>query len=192
MTNYTNRQKQIIQASLDIIANTGNRSLTIKNIAKKIGISEPAIYRHFESKLDIHLGIIKTIKDGRGADLSEIESSNIKTIDKIHKALITRANRFTNNPSLAAVIFSEEIFDDKSQLSDAVVEIMDESQNRMEKIIKDGQEKGEIIDIVDAEDLTLFIIGAFRLLVTRWHMGNNNFDLEKKTEKLISTFEKLI
>ena len=192
MTDYTDRQKQIIQASLDIIANTGNRSLTIKNIAKKIGISEPAIYRHFESKLDILLGIIATIKVGRGADLSEIEKSKIKTNDKIRKALLARANRFTKNPSLAAVIFSEEIFDDKSQLSEAVIEIMEESKNTMVKIISEGQEKGEIIDIVDAEDLTLFIIGAFRLLVTRWHMGKNNFDLEKQTERLINAFEKLI
>lgn len=192
MKQFTARQKQIIQASLDIIATSGNKNLTIKNISKKIGISEPAIYRHFNSKMDILLGIIHSIKDNRGVDYSELDIENLSYINKIRKALAVRAYRFTKNPSLAAVIFSEEIFDDKSQLSEAVAEVMDDSLQRMVNIISQGQNNGEIIDIIDAEDIGLLIIGSFRLLVTKWHMSKYNFDLVKSTEKLMNAIEKLI
>jgi len=49
----TDRQIEIINKSIDIIATKGIQGLTIKNLSKEIGISEPAIYRHFESKTDI-------------------------------------------------------------------------------------------------------------------------------------------
>ena len=192
MTNFTDRQKQIIQASLDLIANSGIHGLTIKNISKKVGISEPAIYRHFESKFDILLGIVSTIKESTGVDLTGITDETQTTINKIRKAFSVRAQRFTNNPSLAAVIFSEEIFDDNSQLSDAIRTTMEESQNKMIKIIQQGQSKGEIVEFIDAEELALMIIGSFRLLVTKWHMNKNSFNLEERTEKLINAFEKLI
>ncbi|MBL6964026.1 MAG: helix-turn-helix transcriptional regulator, partial [Candidatus Marinimicrobia bacterium] len=56
MNEYTERQDQIIQESIQLIAEKGIQGLTIKNISKAIGITEPAIYRHFDSKNDIILG----------------------------------------------------------------------------------------------------------------------------------------
>ena len=55
MTAYTDRQNQIIQESIQLIAQKGIQGLTIKNISKAIGFSEPAIYRHFENKNDIYV-----------------------------------------------------------------------------------------------------------------------------------------
>ena len=44
------RQLQIIEESIKLIDNKGIQGFTIKNLSKEIGISEPGIYRHFESK----------------------------------------------------------------------------------------------------------------------------------------------
>ena len=42
-----------MESALGLIAEKGIQGLTIKNLSKKIGISEPAIYRHFDSKSSI-------------------------------------------------------------------------------------------------------------------------------------------
>ena len=57
-TNFTARQLQIIQESITLIAEKGIQGLTMKNLASAIGVSEPALYRHFKSKNDILSGII--------------------------------------------------------------------------------------------------------------------------------------
>ncbi|MCK5088225.1 MAG: helix-turn-helix transcriptional regulator, partial [Melioribacteraceae bacterium] len=46
----TKRQAEIIDESIKLIADKGIQGLTIKNLSKAIGVSEPAIYRHFENK----------------------------------------------------------------------------------------------------------------------------------------------
>ncbi|MCD4664213.1 MAG: TetR/AcrR family transcriptional regulator, partial [Bacteroidales bacterium] len=43
----SDRQQQIIEESIKIIDEKGIQGLTIKNLSKAIGISEPGIYRHF-------------------------------------------------------------------------------------------------------------------------------------------------
>ena len=192
MANFTNRQEQIIQASLDLIANSGIHGLTIKNISKEVGISEPAIYRHFESKTDILLGIISKIRKSTGVSLDSSMRETQNTTHIIQNVFMTRAKRFTNNPSMAAVIFSEEIFEDNSQLSDAIRKTMNESQSEMGKLIQQGQSKSEIANFIEADELALIIIGSFRLLVTKWHMSKNSFDLEKKTKSLFDALGKLI
>ena len=192
MTNYTDRQKQIIQVSLDLIANSGIHGLTIKNISKKVGITEPAIYRHFDCKSDILMGVISKVKESSGVDLFTLENKTLTTKKLILKAFTTRAQRFTKNPSIAAVIFSEAIFENDSVLSGAISSIMEESHVKMVKIIKSGQGKGEIVDSIKADQLALMIIGTFRLLVTKWHMSKNSFDLNMRTESMGNAFEKLI
>ncbi len=192
MTNFTNRQKQIIQVSLDLIANSGIHSLTMKNISKKVGVTEPAIYRHFDSKSDILMGVISKVKEISGVDLFSLDVKALTTKELIIKVFTTRAYRFTNNPSIAAVIFSEAIFENDSVLSGAITSMMEESYNKMVKIIKRGQSNGEIVDSIKADQLALMIIGAFRLLVTKWHMSKNSFDLNMRTKSMVNAFEQLI
>ena len=192
MANFTKRQKQIIQASLDLIASSGIHGLTIKNISKEVGISEPAIYRHFESKTDILLGIISKIKDHSAVHSFVTINETQTTFDIIRSAFLNRAKRFVKNPSIAAVIFSESIFENDSKLVEAIGSIMEKSQTKIINIIVKGQKLGEITDNVEAEQLALLIIGAFRLLVTKWHMSKNSFDLEVQTEILFDALEKLI
>ena len=192
MKNFTDRQEQIIQTSLDLIANSGIHGLTIKNISKDVGISEPAIYRHFESKTDILLGIISKIKENSAVNAFITTDEAQTTVDIIRKAFIGRAKRFTKNPSIAAVIFSESIFENDSKLAEAIGSIMEKSQIKIVNIIKKGQKLGEITDRIEAEQLALMIIGAFRLLVTKWHMSKNSFDLKAQTKKLFNGLERLI
>ncbi len=58
----TDRQQEIINVSLELIAESGIQGLTIKNLAKKIGFSESAIYRHYENKIQILLAILDFFK----------------------------------------------------------------------------------------------------------------------------------
>src|SRR5512138_3726344 len=50
---FTERQKQIMDASLKLIAEEGIVAFTTKKLANAVNISEPALYRHFENKEDI-------------------------------------------------------------------------------------------------------------------------------------------
>ncbi|MEA1972657.1 MAG: TetR/AcrR family transcriptional regulator, partial [Candidatus Cloacimonadota bacterium] len=52
------RQQQIVVTAIKLIANKGIQNLTTKNIANEIGISEPALYRHFDNKLEILKAVI--------------------------------------------------------------------------------------------------------------------------------------
>ena len=59
----TERQQQIVNISIDLIAGQGIQNLTIKNISKEVGFSEPAIYRHFDSKYDIIMAMLDSFQD---------------------------------------------------------------------------------------------------------------------------------
>lgn len=188
MNEYTERQNQIIQESIQLIAEKGIQGLTIKNISKAIGITEPAIYRHFESKNDIILGIISTMKSSTDAELSNINENN-PTIDKIKKMIQGHTNRFIKNPSLTAIIFSEEIFNNNSILAKPIRLMMKLNQNKLISMIEKGQASGEIRVDIKAEQISLMVIGSFRFLVSKWHIMNFDFDLNKDVDEMLNAIE---
>ncbi len=191
MNEYTERQNQIIQESIQLIAEKGIQGLTIKNISKAIGITEPAIYRHFESKNDIILGIISTMKSSTDAELSNIDENN-PTIDKIKKMIQGHTNRFIKNPSLTAIIFSEEIFNNNSILAKPIRLMMKLNQNKLISMIEKGQAAGDVRVDIKAEQISLMVIGSFRFLVSKWHIMNFDFDLKKDVDEMLNAIEMVL
>ncbi len=49
------RRRQILQATLSIMKERGLEGTTTRRIAERVGITEPALYRHFRSKKEIIL-----------------------------------------------------------------------------------------------------------------------------------------
>jgi AcrR family transcriptional regulator len=191
LNDYTDRQNQIIQESIQLIAQKGIQGLTIKNISKAIGISEPAIYRHFENKNDIILGIISVLKDTTGEELNA-ETGNNNTIGLIKKMMQGHTDRFINNPSLTAIVFSEEIFNNNSLLAKPIRTMMKMNQNKLVTIIEKGQARGDIRGDINATQISLMVIGSFRFLVSKWHLMNFDFNLKVEVDELLNSLEKVL
>jgi TetR/AcrR family transcriptional regulator len=60
---YSDRQTQIIETSITIIAEQGMKDLTMARIAKRLGITDAALYRHFAGKRDILFGMVDYLEN---------------------------------------------------------------------------------------------------------------------------------
>jgi len=188
----TERQIEIIDKSIDIIANKGIQGLTIKNLSKEIGISEPAIYRHFESKTEILLAILANFEEMSSFMNEAIKDIDDTAIGKIEFLFTKIIEIFTEEPSHISVVFSEEIFKNEAILKEKIVEIMDLKEKAVEDIIKEGQEKGEIRTDIDNRILALIVIGALRFRVKQWDLRNQHKNLQKEGNELINGLKNIL
>ena len=185
---YTKRQIQIIHAAVELIAAGGMSALTMNQIASKINVTEPALYRHFKSKKEILLGVIKLLRHSR-----QISATNEKSgWDLVESSMQNRIASFIEMPGLAAIIFSEEIFSGDNDLSLQIKAMMKETQERFIRVMQLAQQEGTIRPDLEAEQIALMVIGSFRFLVTQWHLFENNFDLDKRASALFTDLRKLL
>jgi len=189
---FTKRQLEIINSSIELIAQEGIQNLTIKNLSAKVGVTEGAIYRHFDSKRDILLGILETFKDNTNTLLEKIrqqESSPMKQLELLFKE---RFKQFSAKPALATIIFAEEIFQNDRRLSEAIIAIMKTSQKIIQEIIEQAQAKKEVRNDISNEQLSLILLGSMRFMVAKWHLSDFGFDLEEKGKVLWDSIKKMI
>lgn len=188
----TKRQIQIVESSIELIASKGIQGFTIKNLSKAIGISEPAIYRHFENKTEILISILNNFKGMAEMMSLIVENNNHTAIEKIEILFSKMLEIFNNQPAYISVIFSEEIFKNEETLKNKIVEILNLHQENIENIVEIGQLNKDIRRDIDKSSLALIFMGALRLLVKRWELNNQNFNLKQEGEKLINSFKLMI
>ena len=91
----TEKQEKILHSALELFAKEGYRATSTSKVAKKAGVSEGLIFRHFENK-DGLLQAIMCQAEGRVKDLfSEIifETEPKKTINKLFDLMLTAFNK---------------------------------------------------------------------------------------------------
>ena len=186
----TERQKQIIDEAIRIIYERGYSSLSVRNLAKRVGISEPAIYRHFESKEDIILGILD-----RMLDFGKMLERNIKNIkderEKIRRLIFLQVDYLEKNPHMASIIFSEDIFQPDKRVDDKLQEIFENRHKLLNEIVSEAEKKGININI-EIDDLSSIIFGYLHLVVFKWRRSNFKFSLSEKAERLVQIIDKII
>ncbi|HAE87372.1 TPA: TetR/AcrR family transcriptional regulator [Candidatus Marinimicrobia bacterium] len=188
----TDRQKEIINVSLELLTDYGIQGLTIKNLSKKIGISEPAIYRHFDNKVEILSALLDFFRQNNECFFEKEVGESIPAPDKIENILMNHFRVFTENPSLVTVIFAEELFRNEAALSDKVISIMEYNSSVIQTILDEGQAAGTIRMDIPAEHLTLIVLGTLRLFVKKWQLTGASFSLMDEGLKLTTSLKNLL
>lgn len=189
MNELTDRQKEIIEKAINIIANDGIQNLTIKNLSKAVGVTEAALYRHYENKQSILMTIIDHFEEFSKTGTDKVPDSPIAAIEYF---LMSRYDRFISNAELSKVMFSEALFLNDKDISERMRLLIHGHRKELETIIENGKKKDLIRNDIDTKSLFRMIIGSMRLLVTQWCYNDYSFDLKKEGEILWNNIEKMI
>ncbi|HKK80741.1 MAG TPA: TetR/AcrR family transcriptional regulator [Prolixibacteraceae bacterium] len=187
----TARQIEIVEAALNLIDENGIQGLTIKNLSKRIGISEPAIYRHYENKIEILVAVLDSFSRFMGEIRTVVGKQN-RSLSQIEAMFTAFFTAFNDKPSLVAVIFSEELFRNETRLSDKTSEIINTNIDFLSDIIRNGAHQGDIRTDIPAEHLALMVMGTLRLYVKNWQLTGAGFNLKAEGERLIRSVISLI
>lgn len=190
---FTERQIEIIEAAALRIDKHGIQNLTIKNLSADIGLSEPALYRHFKSKNDILLNLLDYFTAEMKERLDSISiKSDISASDKLTAIFNSQFKAFTKKPAVISVIFSDGIFHFNKGLSDKVTGIMNLMRGYVNDNIGEGQKNGEYSDFINSATLSTMIIGAVRLTVLQWKLSGHKSNLTENGNSILSPFLSMI
>ncbi len=192
MKELSSRQKQIIEISIDIISRKGIQELTMKNLSRELGISEPGIYRHFESKQKILIAVLESFKHQNRLIDNNLPGENENAFQHLKRSITVIMERLNKHPAMSAVIFSEEIFQNENALSEMVKNIMNTTMGFFINIIGKGQRDESIRDDIDKEDLSIIVMGSVRHIVTVWRLSGFSIDLLASGKRLVASLDLML
>ncbi|MDD4029764.1 MAG: TetR/AcrR family transcriptional regulator [Caldisericia bacterium] len=185
------RKKQIRTAAIDLIAEKGIQNVTMKNLSRLIGISEPAIYRYYNSKYDILYGILDSFEEYSIGKIKAIQKQMNHPLQQMEAFFMNRCQLCQGAPNVAKVVFSEEYFQHDERLAEKMSSIMHQHGTFFYSAIQNCQKQGIFRSDIDAKIVFQIIIGPLRLLIKQWGLEQHRFSLLEAARKLWESEMKL-
>ncbi|HPA73069.1 MAG TPA: TetR/AcrR family transcriptional regulator [Spirochaetota bacterium] len=192
MKTVSRRQKEIMEAALDIMSAHGIQRLTVKNLARALKVTEPALYRHFKSKQDMLLSILSWYGEFFAGIVKKAGNTGPGAIDGIGALYGEMFRAFVERPALSMVLFSEDIFRYDARLSREVAGIIDMTHDAIGGMLREGIRRGEIRKDVPSRQMSWMVMGTMRLVVTKWRISGYALDLAGEGRKAFSFMKKVL
>lgn len=184
------RKEEVFEAALEIIYKKGKEDLTIRRIAEEVDISEAAIYRHFENKKDIIIQLAEKIFTQNRLG---IEGKDFRKPRQLLESLIKSIfSSLEENPYSTAFLFHEELFREYPEIQKMFQKHREKKIQRIEKLVKNAQEAGKIVDDVDPEIFARIFTGSIRMSVLEWRNKDFSYSLEEEAENLTTELSKIL
>jgi AcrR family transcriptional regulator len=192
MIELSKRQMQIVTAAIKVIAEMGYEKLTTKNLAREVGVTDAALYKHFDSKKELIRMILCYFEQVSCSIIEKLCNSDLSGLDRIRGFVMNRYEIFCEEPDLAMVMFSEELFRNEPSFEENLLSIMHIHRDVVLGFIIKGQQEHEIHPDLNPMNTFRMVVGSMRLLVSQWNMSRHAFDLKAEGKALIEEIIKLI
>lgn len=180
------RQQQIKKAVLEIIAEEGLHNLSTRKLAKKIGFTEGAIFRHFETKRDIIKGIIDDVSRDLIGTLRNIVIGPAKSEEKLFNYLCENVKYLKENRGITILLFSEATHLGDQELKEKLNQILLKQKRFIIKMVKEGMAEGVWDKKIKAEDIATLYMGIPITYNIEFVLNKNRVNIDKFCKRMFN------
>lgn len=178
------RRAEIVSAALALAAHIGPQKVTAEAIALRIGLTQPAIFRHFHSKDDIWQAVIQWLEDELrqrwSQAMAEAEAGlRIEAVIAAHFAFVARI------PAMPLVLLSPELRRDHATIGRGADRLIAAFHATVMEAVRSGQQAGAIATQVAPADAAHLLVALVQGTALRWAIGASKFDLMSEGTNLV-------
>ena len=134
------RREQILQALAQMLQHPGQK-ITTAALAKEVGVSEAALYRHFPSKARMFEGLIGFIEEtvfSRVTTITKVESDSIKQCEQVLTLLLAFVER---NPGMARILTGDALAGESDRLRQRINQFFERLETQIKQILREAEVK---------------------------------------------------
>jgi TetR/AcrR family transcriptional regulator len=133
------RRQQILEALAQMLeANPGNR-ITTAGLARQVGVSEAALYRHFPSKSKMFEGLIEFIEDTLFSRINIILNEERTALLRCEKMLLLLLAFAERNPGITRILTGDALAGETERLHTRVAQLYDRFETQLKQVIREAE-----------------------------------------------------
>ncbi len=133
------RKDQILQTLASMLENSPGERITTAALAKEVGVSEAALYRHFPSKARMFESLIGFIEDTLFQRISRILQEEQRAAVKVHNILLLLLTFADRNPGLTRLLTSEALTGETERLRERITQFFSRLEAQIKQILREAQ-----------------------------------------------------
>ncbi len=133
------RRQQILEALARILEAAPGARITTAALAKEVGVSEAALYRHFPSKSKMFEGLIEFIEESLFSSINQINQDGSPALAQCKKILTFLLAFAEHNPGITRILTGDALTGETARLRVRVAQLFERLETQIKQILREAE-----------------------------------------------------
>ena len=156
----TNRKQEILQALAQMLEATPGGKITTASLAKEVGVSEAALYRHFPSKAKMIEGLIEFAEETLFSRIGTILSDHEDAETRCHNIIFLLLTFVERNPGFARLFVGDALQGETERLRTRICQLLDRVETQIRQCLRDERALQQFGDVGISAKANLLLASA--------------------------------
>jgi TetR/AcrR family transcriptional regulator len=160
-TTAPTRKQQILISLAEMLESSPGTRITTARLAKHVGVSEAALYRHFPSKAKMFEALIEFIEDSIFSRVSLILADEQNTQPRCYQLLTLFLTFCERNPGITRILTGDPLSGESERLRYRVAQFFDRFEMQLRQVLREATIRNHqetLLDINIAANLMQVVV----------------------------------
>ncbi|MBA4213447.1 MAG: TetR family transcriptional regulator [Polaromonas sp.] len=159
------RQAELMAAALALAAHRSPATVTTTELAQAVGITQGAVFRHFESKEAIWLAVMDQVSETLLARLREAAAAHAQPLPALQAVFMAHVDFVVEHPGVPRLIFQELQQPQDTALKARVRRLMHEYRLLLTRLLQQAQDLQALQPGTNLQAAAVLFMGSVQGLV---------------------------
>lgn len=133
------RREQILTALAKMLEDTPGERITTSALAKSVGVSEAALYRHFPSKTKMFEGLIEFIEESVFTQITLILAEQKSPLQRCELIVGTLLTFTEEHPGMSRLLIGDALTGETARLRQRIAQFFDRIETQLKHLLRDAE-----------------------------------------------------
>lgn len=179
------RKAEIVAVTLRLADELGPDRLTTQAIADAVGLTQPAIFRHFPTKQALWQAVGEAIDARMTESWTAALADNAAPRDRLAALILAQLGHIERTPAIPAILHSRELQGENAELRQRFGALMARFLDLLAAELARARAAGLVRRTLDPADGALLLVSLVQGLAIRWSLGARGFVLGVEGRRLL-------
>lgn len=133
------RRQEILQCLAHMLETEVGARITTARLAKEVGVSEAALYRHFPSKAKMFEGLLEFVEESVFSRITIINNEQQNPVVRCQLIVSLLLGFASKNPGICRLLTGDALTGEQERLRERVVQFFDRIETQIKQIIRNAR-----------------------------------------------------
>lgn len=135
------RKDQILQALAHMLEAEPGGRITTAGLAREVGVSEAALYRHFPSKAKMFEGLINFVEEAIFSNVNRIVSETPDALNQVKRIMDLLLGFTERNPGITRMLTGDALTGENERLRQRIQQFFERVESQLRQLLRDAEFK---------------------------------------------------
>ena len=182
------RKQQIVDTVLELVAAHGTDAVSVQLVADAIGVTQPAVFRHFPTKEGMWLAVMDWLEQRLIAIYSTADDSGEAGLVVLSRMFLEHVKLIERQPALAKLVFSDHLRLQYQSLQARFSKIHKAYAARLAVVIDRAKSDGAVRDAVAAKVAATMFLSLIQGLGFQFAIARLPVRLSAEAESVLALY----